>query len=200
MGINRRTFLVNTGRVLGGLGVVSLAGLLAQSGEAKSYIRPPGSLSEEEFLNRCIRCFKCGEICPYYAIKFVGTHDGKSMDTPMLIPRENACQLCMKCGEICPTQALEKIERDKKVISQKVKMGVPRLNKATCLSWNNRSCGICYMNCPYQNEAITVLPGERPVIHPEKCVGCGICEMVCLTNPASIWIEPLDDPASKGGV
>lgn len=42
-------------------------------------------------------------------------------------------------------------------------------------------CGECYMVCPLKEKAITRKPGEffSPVIHPDHCIGCGLCEEIC---------------------
>jgi ferredoxin-type protein NapG len=57
-------------------------------------------------------------------------------------------------------------------------------------------CDLCEQACPIKG-AITVEMGTGkdgklkgiPVVH-EACVGCGVCEMVCPTEPASIEIIP----------
>ena len=57
-------------------------------------------------------------------------------------------------------------------------------------------CDLCEQACPIKG-AITVekgigkdgKPKGIPVVH-EACVGCGVCEMVCPTEPASIEIIP----------
>ena len=57
-------------------------------------------------------------------------------------------------------------------------------------------CDLCEQACPIKG-AITVemgmgkdgKPNGIPVVH-EACVGCGVCEMVCPTEPASIEIIP----------
>jgi len=57
-------------------------------------------------------------------------------------------------------------------------------------------CNLCEQVCPIKG-AITVKIGPGldgklkgiPVVH-EPCVGCGVCEMICPTEPASIEIIP----------
>jgi ferredoxin-type protein NapG len=53
-------------------------------------------------------------------------------------------------------------------------------------------CDLCVRTCPIKG-AITLepLPDGRatPVVH-EACVGCGVCEMACPTEPAAIVIDP----------
>jgi ferredoxin-type protein NapG len=53
-------------------------------------------------------------------------------------------------------------------------------------------CDLCVRNCPIKGAiSLALLPGgqQTPVVH-EACVGCGVCEMVCPTEPAAIVIDP----------
>lgn len=53
-------------------------------------------------------------------------------------------------------------------------------------------CDLCVRTCPIKG-AITLeaLPNGHmtPVVH-EPCIGCGVCEMACPTEPAAIVIDP----------
>ncbi len=56
-------------------------------------------------------------------------------------------------------------------------------------------CDLCVRECPIENaislEPMSDDPDDKrrtPVIH-EPCVGCGMCEMICPTEPAAIVIE-----------
>ena len=57
-------------------------------------------------------------------------------------------------------------------------------------------CDLCVQGCPIKGaisiETVFAPDGSRrksPVVH-EPCVGCGVCEMICPTEPASIEIIP----------
>ncbi len=153
-------------------------------------LRPPGALAEEEFLRRCIRCFRCGEVCPNAAIRFMGLEEGlKLYQTPYIRPREQGCMLCMKCTAVCPTGALERIEKSEEEILSRVRMGKARLYKGMCFSYNGRTCGVCYRACPFPGVAMKIKTFERPEVL-EKCVGCGLCERACIHIPQAIRIEP----------
>ena len=62
--------------------------------------------------------------------------------------------------------------------------------------YDREICDLCEQACPIKG-AITVEMGLGkdgkkkgiPVVH-EACVGCGVCEMICPTEPASIEIIP----------
>ena len=154
------------------------------------FLRPPGVGKESAFLDQCIRCGQCGEICPNRAIRYFGLENGlASLDTPYIIPREQGCILCMKCGEICPSWAIPPIEREMNAILQRVKMGQARVDERLCLSFQGKTCGVCYRACPLQDVAISVGMLEQPHV-TSSCVGCGLCERVCIQMPQAIRVIP----------
>lgn len=154
------------------------------------YLRPPGALPEKQFLASCIRCGQCGEVCPNRCISYFGRENGlDSLDTPYIIPREQACILCMKCGEVCPSGAIRKVERTAGEIIARVKMGKARVDKNLCLSYQGKTCGVCYRACLLQDVAIRVGRLEQPEVLG-ACVGCGLCERSCIQIPQAIRIIP----------
>jgi MauM/NapG family ferredoxin protein len=147
-------------------------------------LRPPGAVLENEFEKQCIRCRKCVEVCPYDSILVAHGEWGTKVGTPIIYAREVPCYLCMECPPVCPSDALLPITQ-----KEKVKMGLAALNETTCLPFNGVICRACYERCPIYREAITLREEIYPTVHADKCTGCGICENVCPTNPASILVD-----------
>ncbi|MBC8174737.1 MAG: 4Fe-4S binding protein [Candidatus Marinimicrobia bacterium] len=146
-------------------------------------LRPPGAVEEDEFLQRCIRCRKCEEVCPYYSIKSAHGEWGLKMGTPFISPRDIPCYLCddFPCIDSCPTNALEPVES-----KEDIRMGIAVIDKTLCFAYNGIMCRACFDRCPIYREAITLEQELYPVVHEDKCVGCGICEHVCPTEQTSI--------------
>ncbi len=54
-------------------------------------------------------------------------------------------------------------------------------------------CDLCVIYCPLEQDAIVLEKVEENKYLPrvkEGCVGCGVCEMVCPTQPKAIYVEP----------
>ncbi len=178
------------------LSVSGLAALFSKSAFASRsrtslrFLRPPGALAEQAFLDSCIRCGKCGESCPNDTIKFFSFENGwSSYNTPYIVPREKPCILCMECSQACPTGAIQKIKHEAEEIISKVNMGKAKVNEDICLSYQGKSCGVCYRACPLPDVSLRVGYMEQPTVM-DACVGCGICERACIQMPQAIRIIP----------
>lgn len=149
-----------------------------------NYLRPPGALPETEFLKACIDCDICGQVCDRGAIKFF-TEDleGKVIPhTPYIIAAERACDLCLDCTHACPTGALMPLEN-----KEDVHIGLAVIDENLCLPYINQGgCGACYTVCPLN--AVRLEAQRYPKIINEKCVGCGLCEEVCLQKAKAIRV------------
>ena len=154
-------------------------------------LRPPGALEEDAFLTACTRCFKCGNACPNDCIHFSGLEGGlEEAFTPYIAARERACILCGECADVCPTGALQPFEATREGWAESVDMGLARVNEAMCYSFNGRTCGACYRACPLAGSAMKIGIFETPLVQPENCVGCGLCEQSCLHLPQAIRVIP----------
>jgi len=180
--MRRRTFLHN---ILYGTGVVlssSLPFALSRfispdvKAESSTHLRPPGALKDDNaFINACIGCGLCGEICPPKCIQFYKREGGNKINTPYINPEVKACTLCNKCMEVCPTASLQEVPREK------IDMGISQIDRLACYPWVDRGiCGACVAICPLGEKAISFKMWNqyRPIVH-DACVGCGLCVEVC---------------------
>lgn len=166
----------------------------------KRVIRPPGSVSEPEFLERCIKCGQCMRVCPTNALQPALYEAGiEGMFTPILDMRLGYCELnCTLCGQVCPTGAIQRITVEQKLgLGEFSELGPIRIGTAfydwgRCLPWAmDIPCLVCQEVCPVSPKAIftrtvtvkrrdgTVVELKRPFVDPTKCIGCGICEHSC---------------------
>ncbi|MDI1434217.1 4Fe-4S binding protein [Polyangium sorediatum] len=192
-------------------------------------IRPPGSVEEREFLERCIRCAECMKVCPNNALHPAFFEAGvEGIWTPILIPRIGYCEhSCVLCGQVCPTGAIQKITEDQKLgIHQKpISIGTAFYDQGRCLPWAMATpCIVCEEFCPTSPKAIWVeevdipkrlpMAGEdgkepgmttvhvqRPHVDPSLCIGCGACEKVCpVQDKPAVYVTNVGETRSKTNV
>lgn len=192
-------------------------------------IRPPGSVEEREFLERCIRCAECMKVCPNNALHPAWFEAGvEGLWTPILIPRIGYCEhSCVLCGEVCPTGAIQKITEAQKLgIGQKpISIGTAFFDQGRCLPWSmGTPCIVCEEFCPTSPKAIWVeevsvpkrsaTPGpegqeppmekvhvQRPHVDPSLCIGCGACEKVCpIQDKPAVYVTSVGETRSKTNI
>jgi polyferredoxin len=192
-------------------------------------IRPPGSVEEREFLERCIRCAECMKVCPTNALHPAWFEAGiEGLWTPILVPRIGYCQhSCVLCGQVCPTGAIQKItEKQKLGIDQKpISIGTAFFDHGRCLPWSmGTPCIVCEEFCPTSPKAIWVehidvpkrspTPGpdgaeppmtmvsvKRPYVDPALCIGCGACEKVCpVQDKPAVYVTSVGETRSKTNI
>ncbi len=157
-------------------------------------LRPPGAASESDLLARCIRCGLCIRACPVDALRPVGLEAPHAVGSPYFTARSQPCTLCagasdMACITACPTDALHPLAR-----REEVAIGVAAIDESRCLPFRGVLCRACWRACPYSGKAITYDPRGRPRVMPSHCVGCGLCEYACLTDPPSIVVRAFEPP------
>ena len=192
-------------------------------------IRPPGSVEERAFLERCIRCAECMKVCPNNALHPAMFEAGvEGLWTPILIARIGYCEhSCVLCGQVCPTGAIQKITEKEKLGQgvPPVKIGTAFYDVGRCLPWHMQTpCIVCEEFCPTSPKAIWVEEVEAPVrdskpaedggdpamltvklqrphVDPSLCIGCGACEKVCpVQDQPAVYITSVGESRSKTNV
>lgn len=164
-------------------------------------IRPPGARAESEFLQRCVRCAECIQVCIGNALQPSLLQSGfEGIFSPRLVARVGYCEFnCTLCGQVCPTGAIRELSLTEKHI---IKIGHAWFDRNTCLPYaKGIPCIVCEEHCPTPDKAIkfrqaTVLDDrglevavKQPYIVDELCIGCGICETRCpLPGRSAIYI------------
>jgi len=176
---------------------VLFLGKLPGTRRLRRYLRPPGAQQEEAFLSACIRCGQCANVCPNQCITLAGMETGLAgLAAPVITARAQACILCMACTQVCPTGALQPLEPTE-VGRQTVSMGTAVVLEDVCYSYAGRTCGVCYRACPLPGKAMKLGLYETPIVNPEHCVGCGLCEQACVHMPQAIRIIPASQLAQE---
>ncbi len=157
---------------------------------------PPGAGSASEYSALCHRCYACVNVCPtrILTVEFPGNTVLGRWFEPEMNPYKGTClESCNNCARVCPNGAIRHLTLAEK---RNVQLGVAEVFKTKCVGWLEKDyCMVCDEFCPYR--AIMSEVGEkglpRPVVDPEKCRGCGICQNACPVKDggAAIVVKPL---------
>ena len=158
-------------------------------------VRPPGSVPEAEFLQMCIRCGECFQSCPSDVLQPLGFQQGlEGLWTPHVVADWAGCaSSCNACGQVVPTGAIRALPLAEK---RHARMGLAIVNESTCLPFHGEACQLCVDECTAAGynalEFIAVgtevdelgqpIEGTgqlAPLLIPDKCVGCGLCQTRC---------------------
>lgn len=185
----------------------------------RGVIRPPGSVAEDEFLRRCIKCDQCIRVCPTNVLQPALFEAGvEGLWTPIMISKMGWCELnCTLCSQVCPTGAIREISIAEKLgvgpfeAKGPVKTGTAFYNQGRCLPWAmDTSCVVCEEVCPVSPKAIftrnvevtdrwgETLQLKRPYIDPNRCIGCGICEHECpVKDDPAVYVTAIGETRDK---
>jgi polyferredoxin len=163
--LSRRQFLVSTVSGAAIIPVLRLSGNLSTNWNP-ALVRPPGALTEQDFLSRCIKCGQCMRICPTNVIHPAGLESGfEGLWTPVLNFRigTSGCQHnCIACSHLCPTAAIRPISLEERQGKGEfadrgpITIGTAFIDRGRCLPWAmDRPCIVCQENCPVSPKAIT---------------------------------------------
>ena len=144
-------------------------------------VRPPGALTESQFLNRCIKCGQCMRVCPTHVIQASIMQAGlEGLWTPHLDFRlgTSGCQHnCIACGHVCPTAAIRPLELDERMGRGRfsdagpIRIGTAFMDRGRCLPWAmGIPCIVCQENCPVSPKAITTRTVLEPVAGMDQLI------------------------------
>ena len=161
---NRRQFMVSALSGVAAISTLRISGSIGPNWNPR-LVRPPGSLPENEFLTRCIKCGQCMRICPTNVIHSASLQGGlEGLWTPVLNFRigTSGCQHnCIACGNLCPTAAIRPITLEERMgrnqFSSKgpISIGTAFIDRGRCLPWAmDTPCIVCQENCPVSPKAI----------------------------------------------
>jgi len=197
-----------------------LSAAVNKRGFNEKAIRPPGSVEEDEFLERCIKCDQCINVCPTNVLQPSTLKQGgfEGLWTPVMDFSIGFCQYnCTLCSEVCPTGAIQKISVERKLgigsYDEKgpIRVGTAFYDRGRCLPWAMETpCVVCEEVCPVSPKAIgtydeeitrwdgTIVTLNKPYIRPELCIGCGICERECpVIDDAAVYVTAVGESRSK---
>ena len=151
-------------------------------------LRPPGAISERQFLQACSHCDECIHACPKDAILRAPKKMGFLVfNTPYINPLRNPCVMCtdLPCISACPDEALLPVQN-----LTDVNMGYAILDKKKCQAYGDTFCQQCVIDCPVPGAIYQV--DDKPIIDKNICTGCGVCMRSCSTVniPLAIKIKP----------
>lgn len=148
------------------------------------WLRPPGALVEDQFLKTCDHSGECVRVCPAQCIKIDPTKR-KGDGVPFIEVDTMPCVVCdgLLCMHACPSGALVPTPLGE------IDMGTAVWLEHLCSRTTGSDCTICIDRCPLGSTAIELLEGKVHV-KEEGCIGCGVCQHDCPTDPKSIVVIP----------
>lgn len=191
-GISRAKFITLAAGAIASITVprIGLAETRIKRSGRAAHIRPPGSLPEEEFIQRCVRCGNCMKVCPTNLLQPIPLFENmEAAWTPVMDFDRGYCEFgCALCGRVCPTDAIRELRLEDK---QALQIGVAIINPKACLPYaKGENCIVCEEHCPVPDKAIKIRKGmvrgkrvHLPYVIPSLCIGCGICEHKCPILP-----------------
>ncbi len=166
----------------------------------RRFLRPPGAMvgigaeGANDFESVCSRCGMCVEACPASAIK-LDSNGLAAGGFPYIVAEEQPCVVCdeLACMKSCPTGALKLVDR------LEILMGTAKVDHATCLRDRGEPCTLCVDACPVMGgkdgdmkAIIASATSGKIIVRKNICIGCGLCEAACPTEPRSVKVIPFE--------
>ncbi len=174
---SRRTFLISAGALILFGGMLKAGAELTEKIKNKisNVILPPGAISENRMINKCLNCNLCIKNCPNKILApknkdFGAVHIDYGRG-------KGFCKYdCNECSKVCPAGAIKKISLDTK---KQTRIAIASIDPDKC-----SKCKICISECP--GRAI-IEEGGQIAANGSKCIGCGKCKKSCPNGAIEIY-------------
>jgi ferredoxin-type protein NapF len=132
----------------------------------RAALRPPWSLTDSAFVQRCDACGDCISACPEAIL--VADNAG----LPQVDFMSGECSFCEACLQACQTGALQAGDP-----AWQLK---PFISDA-CLARRGIVCSVCAEQCEHRAIRFrpTVNTAAQPEVEESLCSGCGACVKPC---------------------
>ena len=180
------------------------------SAPIRSLIRPPGALPEQDFVRRCVKCGECMKVCLTNGLHPTFAEAGlEGLWTPILVPRLGYCEYnCNLCSQVCPTGAIRPVTVEEK---QKIHIGLAFVDKNRCIPYAFGRSASCARSTARRRRRRSRSSRRRrstrrgdgvilkkPVVNPDLCIGCGICENKCpVVDRPAICVTAINESRSE---
>ena len=159
--------------------------------ERQTPLTPPGSLSFQNYAQRCTGCQLCVSECPNQVLR--PSSDLMRLMLPVMSYERGHCRPeCTRCSDVCPAGAIKPLDGVEK---SSIQIGHAVWIKKNCIPLTDEvECGNCARHCPTGAIEMVMLNEDDeespmvPAINEEACIGCGACEYVCPARPFSAII------------
>jgi len=135
---------------------------------AKAPLRPPWTIDELDFVERCTACGDCVVACPEQILRI------DARNQPVIDFSQGECTFCQRCASACKHNVYKDPERDDAWLYQAV------INEQ-CLAYQQVVCQSCGDACEQSAIHFALSQGmvSQPQVDTDSCTGCGACVSVC---------------------
>ncbi|MFH2202269.1 MAG: 4Fe-4S dicluster domain-containing protein [Elusimicrobiota bacterium] len=183
---SRKSFLKTaTAAALGAAGAYFVKVRILEAAPSRpNTVVPPGGSSWDQFLQRCVGCHACVNVCPTDVL-MPADFENSALGLGKIRMDYDAgyCSYeCNACLSVCPSRALSYYPLP---VKQRIKMGSSKIDEELCIPYaKGKDCAACHEQCP--TGAITMKKHKgvfAPVVNDDYCIGCGACDYACPVTP-----------------